>query len=124
MNILVPIRVSDHAVKQFRERIAAVGEERARFFIREGIRRSTNIKLLPDGGTLRVRTRRPFPFEFRAICVLDESRGGWVVATILRGDGSITRKRRRRAADAVRTALKSNHEEAACETTRTTPNPS
>jgi hypothetical protein len=47
--------------------------------------------------TLRVRTRRPFPFEFRAFCVFDEARGHFVVTTIVRGDGSVRRKHRRRA---------------------------
>jgi len=89
--------VSLHAVEQFRQRIAPMSEARARFFIREGIRRSMNIKLLPDGNTLRIRTRRPFPFEFRAFIVFDEERQRPVVATVVRGDGSVRRKHSRRA---------------------------
>jgi hypothetical protein len=55
-----------------------------------------NFKLLPDGNTLRIRTRRPFPFEFRAFCVFDHARRNWVVTTIVRGDSSVTRKQRRK----------------------------
>jgi len=88
--------ISPHAVEQFQQRIAPMGEIRSRFFIGEGIRHSVNIKLLPDGNTLRIRTRRPFPFEFRAFCVFDSSRHNWVVTTIVRGDSSVTRKHRRK----------------------------
>lgn len=89
--------VSPHAVDQFRQRIAPMSKARALFFICEGIRRSENIKLLPDGNTLRIRTRRPFPFEFRAFIVFDEEYRRPVVATVVRGEGSIRRKQRRRA---------------------------
>lgn len=70
---------------------------KARAFIRAGIQVADNVKLLPDGNTLRIRTRRPFPFEFRAYCVFDEQRGCFVVTTIVRGAGSVTRKQQRRA---------------------------
>lgn len=89
--------VSPHAVSQFQQRIAPVEEDKARRFILAGILQATNQKLLPDGNTLRIRTRRPFPFEFRAFCVFDQIRGNWVVTTIVRGDSSISRKRRRKA---------------------------
>jgi hypothetical protein len=90
--------ISSHAVRQFRRRIAAMGEARARRFILTGILQATDVKRLPDGDTLRVRTRRPFPFEFRAFCVFDPGRCRTVVTTIVRGDSSVTRKRRRKAA--------------------------
>lgn len=69
---------------------------RARQIILAGIRQATNVRVLPDGETLRVRTQRPFPFEFRAYCVFDVERGHVVVTTIVRGDSNITRKHRRR----------------------------
>lgn len=69
--------ISPHAVEQFQQRIASMSEAQSRFFIGEGIRRSVNVKLLPDGGPLRVRTRRPFPFEFRAFVVFDRMRHNW-----------------------------------------------
>jgi hypothetical protein len=84
--------VSLHAIKQFQQRIAPIYEARARFFINEGIRRSMNIRLLPDGNTLRVRTQHPFPFEFRAFIVFDEERQLSVVTTIVRGDSKVKRK--------------------------------
>ncbi len=87
--------VTPHAIEQFQHRIAPLVEAKACWFIHEGIRQSYNLKLLPDGDTLRIRTRRPFPFEFRAFCVFDHTRGHWVVATILRGDSNVTRKQRR-----------------------------
>jgi hypothetical protein len=90
--------ISSHAVHQFRRRIAAMGEARARRFILAGIFQATDVKRLPDGNTLRIRTRRPFPFEFRAYCVFDPARCQTVVATIVRGDSSMTRKHRRKAA--------------------------
>lgn len=89
--------ISRHAVEQFRQRIAPMSEARTRSFIHEGIRHSMNFNVLPDGNTLRIRTQRPFPFEFRAYCVFDQERGHFVVTTIVRGDGSVTRKKRRRA---------------------------
>jgi hypothetical protein len=94
--------VTPHAIEQFRQRISPLTDAKARWYIHEGIRLSRNRKLLPDGNTLRIRTRRPFPFEFRAICVFDRERGHWVVTTILHGDSSITRKRKRRAEAAMR----------------------
>jgi hypothetical protein len=116
--------ISQHAVEQFQSRIAPMTDERARFFIREGIRLSTNIKLLPDGGTLRVRTRRPFPFEFRAFCVFDAARQNWVVATVLRGGYSVTRKHQRRAAAAQAQVGALISEEEECESPQTPLNPS
>jgi hypothetical protein len=47
---------------------------------------------------LRVRTRRPFPFEFRAYCVFDHERGHFVVTTIVRGGSRATRQHQRRGA--------------------------
>jgi len=88
--------ISPHAVEQFQRRIAWISEARSRFFIGEGIRHSINVKLLPDGGTLRIRTRRPFPFEFRAFVVFDRMRQNWVVTTIVRGDSHVRRKQRRK----------------------------
>lgn len=88
------VGVSDHAVAQFQARIAQLDAVVARRIIREGIQASDNVNRLPDGNTLRVRTRRPFPFEFRAYCVFDHTRGHHVVATIVRGNSSVTRKRR------------------------------
>jgi hypothetical protein len=115
--------ISSHAVEQFQSRIAPMTDERARFFIREGIRLSTNIKLLPDGGTLRVRTRRPFPFEFRAFCVFDAARQNWVVATVLRGGYSVTRKRQHRDAAAQAEGGVGFSGEEVCEKPQTIPNP-
>lgn len=86
--------VSDHAVAQFQARIAALGDMSARRVIRDAIQTAENVLALPDGNTLRVRTRRPFPFEFRAYCVFDHERGHFVVTTIVRGDSSVTRKRK------------------------------
>lgn len=88
--------VSFHAVEQFRKRIALLPEEAARKVILEGVKTTDNVKLLPDGGTLRVRTRNPFPFEFRAILVYDEGFEAPVVTTVLRGDSWKVRKRRNR----------------------------
>lgn len=91
------VGISDHAVTQFQSRIAQLDTTVARRIIREGIRSSDNVHRLPDGNTMRVRTCRPFPFEFRAYCVFDHTRGHHVVATILRGNSSVTRKRQRKA---------------------------
>ena len=90
------IGVSDHAVSQFRARIARLDDATARRIINDGICQATNIRALPDGNTLRVRTRRPFPFEFRAFCVFDHERGHFVVTTTVRGDSCVSRKRKRR----------------------------
>lgn len=54
--------------------------------------------MLPDESTWRIRTRRPFPFEFRAFCVFDQARGHYVVTTIVRGDSKVARQQKRRAA--------------------------
>ena len=88
--------VSPHAINQFRERIAPMDEGKARRVILAGILQATNVIPLPDGNTLRIRTRRPFSFEFRAYCVFDPTRGHFVVTTVVRGDSSVTRKRRQR----------------------------
>lgn len=90
------IFVTPHAVAQFQQRIAPMDHAAALQIILEGIQQAPNVRQLPDGLTWRVRTQRPFPFEFRAYCVFDERRGHFVVATVVRGDGSGTRKRRRR----------------------------
>ncbi|HKQ03526.1 MAG TPA: hypothetical protein VJ464_00225 [Blastocatellia bacterium] len=97
--------ISPHAVEQFQQRIALMSEARSRFFIGEGIRQSVNVKLLPDGGTLRIRTRRPFPFEFRAFVVFDRMRHNWVVTTVVRGDSNVTRKQRRKTPSPENPAL-------------------
>lgn len=88
--------VTPHAVAQFQKRIAPLGDDAARRVILEGIEQATNVRILPDGATVRVRTRRPFPYEFRAYCVDDQERGHPVVVTILRGDSNVTRKHRPR----------------------------
>lgn len=89
--------ISPHALAQFQRRIAPMSRAAVAQVIREGIQSATNVRQLPDGLTWRVRTRRPFPFEFRAFVVLDLERGHYVVTTIVRGDGSVRRKHRRRA---------------------------
>jgi hypothetical protein len=100
MTELFNLFVSPHAITQFQERIAPMEEAKARLFILAGILQATNRKLLPANAehpeTWRIRTRRPFPFEFRAFCVFDAERGHFVVSTIVRGDGSVRRKHRRR----------------------------
>lgn len=92
--------ISPHAVEQFQQRIAPMEETQARFFIGKGIRQATNRKLIPakDGHpeTLRIRTKRPFPFEFRAFCVFDSEKQSWVVTTIVRGDSCVKRQHKRR----------------------------
>ncbi len=87
--------VSSHAIAQFQQRIARMSETKARRFILEGIRQTANIRLQSDGTSFRVRTQPPFPFEFRAYCVFDESRKHYVVTTIVRGDSKVTRKRKK-----------------------------
>lgn len=96
MNISFPLRISAHAVEQFQNRIAPMNDTRARHLILSGIRAAANIRLLPDGHTLRVRTRRPFPFEFRAYCIFDPDKLAYVVTTITRGDSNVTRKLKRK----------------------------
>lgn len=91
--------ITPHAIEQFQARIAPLAAERAQRLILSGIRLSHNVRVLPDGNTLRVRTRRPFPFEFRAYCVFDKERGHFVVTTVVRGNSSVTRKRKRRSAN-------------------------
>ena len=86
--------ISQHAIEQFQKRIARLSDDETRMVIRDGICRATNVRVLPDGETLRVRTRRPFPYEFRAYCVFDHRRGHWVVTTIVWGDSRATRKRK------------------------------
>jgi hypothetical protein len=88
--------ITSHAVEQFQKRISPLGDDAALAVIRAGIEQATNIRVLPDGNTWRIRTRRPFPFEFRAVCVMDAERGSPVVVTILRGDSKVMRKLRRR----------------------------
>lgn len=90
------VLVSFHAVEQFQNRIAKLPEDVVRKIISEGITKSANVKVLPDGRTLRVRTRRPFPFEFRALLVYDEGFDKPVVTTILKGDSWKIRKQRNR----------------------------
>lgn len=87
--------ISAHAVEQFRARIAAMSKAKARLFILAGIQHAQNRKTLPSGA-VRIRTRRPFPFEFRAFCRFDEGRNAFVVATITRGDSCVRRKQKRR----------------------------
>lgn len=100
MNELLNLFVSQHAISQFRERIANVEEVKARRFISAGILQATNKKLIEASDkypeTLRVRIQRPFPFEFRAFCIFDVQRGHYVVTTIVRGDSNQTRKRKRK----------------------------
>lgn len=90
------VQVSFHAVEQFQERIALLPEDVVRELILDGVKISENVRLLPDGGTLRIRTRRPFPFEFRAILVYDEELECPMVVTILKGDSWKVRKQRNR----------------------------
>jgi hypothetical protein len=90
--------VTPHAVEQFQQRITPMEVAKARQVILEGIRQATNIRVLPDSFTWRVRTRRPFPFEFRAYVVFDEGRGHFVVTTIVRGDSRAVRDSKRKAA--------------------------
>jgi len=97
MPIIPDLFVTPHAIEQFQQRIAPMDEARARQIILSGIRQATNVQALPSGA-LRVRTQRPFPFEFRAFCVFDADRGHAVVTTIVRGDSNITRKHKRRRA--------------------------
>ncbi|MFV0389574.1 MAG: hypothetical protein ACK5NT_12560 [Pyrinomonadaceae bacterium] len=91
--------VSNHAIEQFRKRIADLPYEAAKNVIAEGVQKSEKVKLLPDGGTMRVRTRRPFPYEFRAMVVYDEGHEAPVVTTVLKGDSKKIRKRRNRGDD-------------------------
>lgn len=90
------LRVSEHAVEQFQCRIAALPDHVVRQIILGGITTARSVKVLPDGATVRVRTRRPFPYEFRAIVIYDRDGQSSVVATVLRGDSQKVRKQRRR----------------------------
>lgn len=94
-NLMSLIQVSAHAIQQFQQRIALLGKAKALEFILAGIRLSENVRVQSDGRSLRVRSRRPFPFEFRAYCVFDEERKRFVVTTIVRGDSKVTRKRKK-----------------------------
>jgi len=100
MSELLNLLVSDHAISQFQNRIAAIEDVKARRFIQAGILQAANQKLIPAKGeypeTLRVRTRRPFPFEFRAYCVFDPDKLAYVVTTIVKGDSNVTRKQKRK----------------------------
>lgn len=96
MQTIASFFVTPHAVEQFQKRIAPLDDDAALRAITDGINQATNVRALPDGQTWRVRTKRPFPYEFRAFCVADPQRGHPVVVTVLRGDSSIIRKRRRR----------------------------
>jgi hypothetical protein len=96
MQISFPLQVSPHAVEQFQKRIAAMDAHKVQRFILNGIRQSENIKLQTDGVSFRVRTRRPFPFEFRAYCVFDPDKLAYVVTTIVKGDSHVTRKQKRK----------------------------
>lgn len=89
--------ISAHAIEQFQNRIAPLSDEKAQAFIREGIGQAMNIKTQPDGTSFRVRTRRPFPFEFRAYCVFDPDKLAYVVTTIVKGDSNVTRKQKQKA---------------------------
>ena len=97
MPIIPDLFVTQHAVEQFQKRIASMDETKARQIILAGLHQATNVRVLPDGMTLRVRTQHPFPFEFRAYYTFDVGRGHLVVTTIVRGDSHITRKHKRRA---------------------------
>ncbi len=90
------VRVSFHAVEQFCARIARLPEASVPDVISEGVRTAESVCILPDGRSMRVRTRRPFPFEFRAILVYDKELDCPVVTTILRGDSWKLRKQRLR----------------------------
>ena len=91
-----PLQISAHATRQFQNRIAPMSDEKAEQFIHDGIRQAVNIKTQPDGTSFRVRTRRPFPFEFRAYCVYDAEKLAYIVTTIVRGNSNVTRKQQRR----------------------------
>jgi hypothetical protein len=99
-------------VTQFQRRIAPLSRDAAAQVIQEGVQLATNVRQLPDGLTWRVRTRRPFPFEFRAFVVFDLERGHFVVTTITRGDSSVTRKRRRAKQSRIQTDELSDNQEA------------
>lgn len=91
------LRISDHAVEQFQCRIAALPDHVVRQIILDGITTARSVKVLPEGATVRVRTRRPLPYEFRAIVIYDREGQDSVVATVLRGDSQKVRKLRRRS---------------------------
>jgi hypothetical protein len=91
-----PLLVSAHAIQQFQDRIAPMNDAKVEACILAGIRQAVNIKLQPDGLSFRVRTRRPFPFEFRAYCVFDPEKLSYVVTTIVRGSSNVTRKQQRK----------------------------
>lgn len=93
--------ITPHAIEQFQKRIARLSDEQAREVVRAGVSQAANVRVLPDGETLRVRTVKPFPYEFRAYCVFDHERGHRVVTTVVRGDSSMTRKRKRKVSSSV-----------------------
>lgn len=100
--------ITPHAIEQFQKRIARLGDEQAREVIRARVSQAANVSVLPDGETLRVRTVKPFPYEFRAYCVFDHERGHRVVTTIVWGDSRAKRKRRALArSNAVATSVAS-----------------
>ena len=82
MPIIPDLFVTPHAVAQFQKRIAPMDAAKARQMILDGIRQSTDVRVLPDGATLRVRARRPFPFEWSL-----EGPGGAGVSTCTLGRG-------------------------------------
>jgi hypothetical protein len=92
----LPLLVSAHAIQQFQDRIAPMNDDKVEACILAGIRQAVNIRLQADGVSFRVRTRRPFPFEFRAYCVFDAEKLAYVVTTIVRGDSNVTRKQKRK----------------------------
>lgn len=88
--------IETHAVEQFQARISQLPEKVVREIIENGVKTTDKVKLLPEGGTLRIRTRRPFPFEFRALLVYDEELEAPVVTTVLKGESWKLRKQRNR----------------------------
>lgn len=82
--------VTAHAVDQFQKRIAPLKRAAACTVILEGIGLAVNIRQLSDGMTWRVRTRFPFPFEFRAFVVFNQERQRHAVTTIVQGGGSVS----------------------------------
>ena len=100
-NLIGDLFITPHAIEQFQKRIARLSDGQAREVIREGVSQAANVRVLTDGETLRVRTVKPFPYEFRAYCVFDHERGHRVVTTVVRGDSRATRKRRRNGSNSV-----------------------
>lgn len=67
MNLIDNFFITPHAIEQFQKRITRLGDERTREVIRAGVSQATNVRVLPDGETLRVRTVKPFPYEFSPV---------------------------------------------------------